>query len=833
MSIYRYFFLKEITSKGKKPYLCGVFVNLKSLIDSILSDNNNHFISNFFLMKKLFSSTKAYLLLAGAAALMASCQDYEPANEQMTKEAAYNYEFERQFGPVDPNHDWSMATRVTANIDLSDAPEGTYEVKIFSEKNGYLLTKAIVENSAQISFDAIKGENSVRILARKTSALGLSVINGYFPIVDGEVNTAKEGTRASTADNCETTRGAQITDLGTFRTQAYVYHSGRFNEEGKIDYLYSSERQQQNWTSVPNDAGYYITVIEGNTFKEGDNGKYLVTHDGETEVYDMYEIGELISSNANFTYYWLEGSTYYTLYWFTPAYYGYEWGDYPILSDFYYLDDVYKNIDPKTKAAFTDLAEIVSPAYPDTYFTEGIDNRSLYKDKLNYDIEYILKDKGPITFTPVFSGTAYNNEMGYFYWRETDDMTEEQKKEARRNAPRYVFLDNTFPDYVVPETGQANIVCNDNEVPRPMEMPTWMSDQNAIAQHEGHFVQGTTYHLAYFGDNYDYEVGKYEFPEGLHVGFFMFAGHHVKQNNRCYGLRYSIQEMNLEYGTNYQHWWAAENAQGQYNPDEENKKVGDVFAVTYSYKGTIVLGFEDDVDKDENDILYFVSAPIDPPIEITKEDENTWIVACEDLGGTYDYDFNDLVFEVTLHTTTTETSTSGGSSAGSSVSFASEVLFRPLAAGGTLPAKVYLGETEIGEIHALLGGSGTSTSTPINVGPKGSSVSLSGLEPTPVNTGETYYTSIAGVLEDIKIVVTNEGDKDATEITAPNQDKTSNIPQMLLLPKGWDWPTEQTHIYNVYPKFKNWAADMTQNGWIENPSTNSINTNYFIVNPNK
>ena len=100
-------------------------------------------------MKKLFSSTKAYLLLAGAAALMASCQDYEPANEQMTKEAAYNYEFERQFGPVDPNHDWSMATRVTANIDLSDAPEGTYEVKIFSEKNGYLLTKAIVENSAQ------------------------------------------------------------------------------------------------------------------------------------------------------------------------------------------------------------------------------------------------------------------------------------------------------------------------------------------------------------------------------------------------------------------------------------------------------------------------------------------------------------------------------------------------------------------------------------------------------------------------------------------------------------------------------------------------------------
>ena len=784
-------------------------------------------------MKKLFSSTKAYLLLAGVAALMASCQDYEPANEQMTKEAAYNYEFERQFGPVDPNHDWSMATRVTANIDLSDAPEGTYEVKIFSEKNGYLLTKAIVENSAQISFDAIKGENSVRILARKTSALGLSVINGYFPIVDGEVSTTSGTRAASTAEQCNTTRGDQITDLGTYRKELPIYYQGRFNDEGRIDYLYSSsERRQQNWTSVPNDNTYYITVKEGSTFKDGDNGIYLVTQNGETEQYDMYEIGELYYQRQ-YTYYWLEGSTYYTLEWFDPACYRPQWGDYPILSEFYYLNDVYKNIDPKTKAAFTDLAEIVSPAYPDTYFTEGIDNRSLYKDKLNYDIEYILKDKGPITFTPVFSGTAYNNEMGYFYWRETDDMTEEQKKEARRNAPRYVFLDNTYPNYEVPETGQANIVCNDNEVPIPMEMPTWMSNQDAIAQHEGHFVQGTTYHLAYFGDNYDYEVGTYEFPEGLHVGFFMFAGHHVQANNRCYGLRYSIQEMNLEYGTNYQHWWAAQNAQGQYNPDEEDKKVGDVFAVTYSYKGTIVLGFEDDVDKDENDILYFVSAPIDPPIEITKEDQNTWIVACEDLGGTYDYDFNDLVFEVTLHTTTTETSTSGGSSAGSSVSFSSEVLFRPLAAGGTLPAKVYLGETEIGEIHALLGGSGTSTSTPINVGPKGSSVSLSGLEPTPVNTGETYYTSIAGVLEDIKIVVTNEGDKDATVITAPNRNG-GVTPQMMLLPKGWDWPNEEIEIFRVYSLFQNWVANEEDNyGWIVNPSTSGVDPSLFQVNPFK
>ena len=45
--------------------------------------------------------------------------------------------------------------------------------------------------------------------------------------------------------------------------------------------------------------------------------------------------------------------------------------------------------------------------------------------------------------------------------------------------------------------------------------------------------------------------------------------------------------------------------------------------------------------------------------------------------------------------------------------------------------------------------------------------------------------------------------------------------------------TKKTLIYKVYPKFENWATDMTQNGWIEDPTEKDINTNYFIVNPNK
>lgn len=826
-------------------------------------------------MKKLFSSTKAYLLLAGAAALMASCQDYEPANEQMTKEAAYNYEFERQFGPVDPNHDWSMATRVTANIDLSDAPEGTYEVKIFSEKNGYLLTKAIVENSAQISFDAIKGENSVRILARKTSALGLSVINGYFPIVDGEVNTAKEGTRApSTATQCNTTVGDAI-DLGTYVKQ------------GVATFVYQAETLPTSTAgnalaSLPqNDNIYYFTKISGENYSEGANGKYKVTYNGTASDYDMYQIGELINDASKEKKYYFSGRRIYI--WQSD--WNHDWDDYDDIveengtkyrwveddyitlpynqggvpahyqattenvtvkwaGDFYYLNDVYKSIESSTQVKFDDLLPLVSSnsAY-DPIFHEAEDNRAKFEDVLDFDVELVLKENGPMTYTYVFYGSIYHNMLGYFYWNETEGMTPAEKKEARMKAPRYVLMEDTWPETET-ETGKPNLQCYgdqngaDPHTPGGMSMPTWVD--SGIATHTGHYLQGTTYHMVYFGENYD-QAGSYTFPAGTHVAFFLLTkatSNDANAGNKGTGLFYSKQDMNndeevfevdgTKYFVNNKHWWASE-VNGHYNESEERPNEGEVAAVFYSYKGNMVLGFEDDVDKDENDMLFLISAPVTPPIELSEEDEMTWIVACEDLGGTYDYDFNDLVFELTKdEITTTHKDPETGAIIDQTTTI--EWFIRALAAGGTLPATVYYDNTAIGEIHSLLGSS--DTGTPINVSP-GTTPSIG----TPVkleNVAVADQNEISKILGHIKIVVENKDENlNAYEIKAPNKDVASNIPQMLLLPKGWDWPAEQTLIYKVYPKFENWAADMTQNAWIEDPTVKGINTSFFIVNPNK
>jgi len=48
------------------------------------------------------------LLLSGSAALVSSCQDYEPSSEQHVQDVAYTHEFERQFGEIDPNQNWDL-----------------------------------------------------------------------------------------------------------------------------------------------------------------------------------------------------------------------------------------------------------------------------------------------------------------------------------------------------------------------------------------------------------------------------------------------------------------------------------------------------------------------------------------------------------------------------------------------------------------------------------------------------------------------------------------------------------------------------------------------------
>lgn len=288
----------------------------------------------------------------------------------------------------------------------------------------------------------------------------------------------------------------------------------------------------------------------------------------------------------------------------------------------------------------------------------------------------------------------------------------------------------------------------------------------------------------------------------------------------------------------------------------------------FSYKGKNYIGLEDEWDYDNNDFLFEVMGvqSIDP--DITPEDDVTttkntqnWIIACEDLGGVWDYDFNDLVWAVTkeVNTTTTVSGTTGQSTEVGTT----DIYFQALAAGGTLEAFVEYNTsialnpsdagwdnnawTRIGEIHKLVSQDDNAKvsgdGAQLNV-TKGASVTQYGKR---IKLGTTIPTNsneinIASILSHFRIVVekhdessymvTQQSSADHNHDGHSTGNNKTNAPQFILLPGGWDWPAEGVCIADVY-SLKDWVADQGNATWFNTWNiTKNSNSNY-ITNPLK
>lgn len=200
---------------------------------------------------------------------------------------------------------------------------------------------------------------------------------------------------------------------------------------------------------------------------------------------------------------------------------------------------------------------------------------------------------------------------------------------------------------------------------------------------------------------------------------------------------------------------------------------------TFEKDGLTYITFEDacKAPMDINDLIVVVKPDLVPIVE----DPAKWMVACEDLGSTCDYDFNDVVFEVE-HVTGQE-----------------NVTITPLAAGGLLSSVVYLGDTKVGEIHELLGGKPGQFLNTTSFGSAG----------TPVVVGGQSAFQIATDMGGLRVAVEQNGD--AEIIMAP---KSGEVPQMIMVPEGWQWPLEHVSIKAAYPGFVDWSkAAATYDYW--------------------
>ena len=172
-------------------------------------------------------------------------------------------------------------------------------------------------------------------------------------------------------------------------------------------------------------------------------------------------------------------------------------------------------------------------------------------------------------------------------------------------------------------------------------------------------------------------------------------------------------------------------------------------------------------------------------------DTQAWTVACEDLGSTDDYDFNDVVFQV-KHVAGSTTAT-----------------VIPLAAGGMFASHIQYLSTDLGEIHKLINPK-ASTTTMLNT-----TTYTPAAQTVCVSVPEDF--SMASGMGGFSIRVSGRG----TTVTIAGP-ATGTVPQMICVPGDWVWPMERQSIEQAYPNFINWSQNAQNYEWYKNVVTDKV-----------
>lgn len=435
-----------------------------------------------------------------------------------------------------------------------------------------------------------------------------------------------------------------------------------------------------------------------------------------------------------------------------------------------YLQDVNQAVTEGDTWKVGEWLDLVGKGAP---FEEYKDNLAAWKDQLGTTVEYVTGEEGPVELSLNFGATNNRYAFGYFYYKEGEDPNK---------AVRYVLLDQYNPVNFIKMNGSA--------------LASDMILGNIEYIDKETLIQGSKIKLVY-NDN---GTPTYTFPKDLHIVFFV---------NKSNSQINSPDEM-----------WNSIQQENGYSPFLSKDGIH-TCAVTYRYGDQLIMGIEDGTDWDMNDLLFFVSGtfenegdidnigpdPTPDPGEGGEEggeggeeeqpdpqpEAQSWIIACEDLGDTDDFDFNDIVLSI------------------SHVGGTTEATITPLAAGGTLEATIYNNGQAVGEIHKLLGVATNEFANTENGITKTA-------EPITISVAEDF--SVTDNMGGFTIHIVGRDGKTSTTLSAPGR---GEAPQMICVPGDWQWPMERTNISTAYPGFGEWGANYnTNNEWYKSPVSDEV-----------
>lgn len=700
------------------------------------------------------------LITASGTFFLSSCSKDSNLYDPNQKVNEYNNSWNQQFGAIDPTQNWNVATTVSATA-ACPTIAGESEMRIYSdapledESNLMAVTK-LTNGAGSISFDAKKAANHVFVSIKNSE--GLFKIYNYYAIVNGTVNitpsdyitpTRSGFTRA--ANNCPVIKGEKKTMVLQYESLVkdmiwFNYQTKTFEEWKKV-----YQGQGQN---IKNNLYLGPFVPESIATKNADGSYNYDVLDFTNAV--LQESAKWVGSVKNIELTLLKGVAQEEA---VPC---------------WTLGQAYKLFGPGT--FFEENLK---------YYCDG--KMKLYNGKEGLkQIEKgfsIDTEGGEIKMPVIFGATQNYNRLGYIYYKDGQDPLAQ---------PHYILMNDASP--------QGNIYFyswKEGQAVGDMELSRWDKATEGLTtgKNKDTKMYGTSYKLAFFGENHDQEEATYNFPAGYHIVFFIAPLYSQYGDYNPGTYNYSLPELNKRIYAYYAGNIHTDKNTGcpTYDPTR-----GAIKATAWTFNGQTFLGFEDGTDDDLNDIVFWVEGQYktpEPPITVPDPDplpepqSESWIIACEDLGNTDDIDFNDVVFSVS-HTAGETTAK-----------------VTPLAAGGVLPSNIYHGGNNLGEIHNLINGAQPNANgqySMLNTGSKGTPGSA-----ITITVPADYSVTNHGFT--VKV-------KDQNESIVLESAEIGTAPQMLVLPGEWAWPTERTPIGTAFPMFVDWSkAANTAIDWYKSP----------------
>lgn len=330
---------------------------------------------------------------------------------------------------------------------------------------------------------------------------------------------------------------------------------------------------------------------------------------------------------------------------------------------------------------------------------------------------------------------------------------------------------------------------------------------------------------------------KVTIPEGTVFGFYLQLGGSATSPTPTF---YSQSELNSDMD-----YVLAFDSEGIVDPSNTtlSSTKHACHVVNFEIDGTTYLGFEDwtntnqESDMDFNDVMMVISGAKPTVID---EDPTTasWVLACEDLGNSFDTDYNDVVFRV------------------EHVSGRTTATVTPLAAGGTLASHVFFNSQDLGEIHQMFGAApqNSGSYSPINVGSSRGNAghqktitvdkdfTMTSYQVGESNQGNANMGGFSVKVLPSGAAAGSNSFGEASVVSAPSVGK---IPEIICLPYSytvedtpttgkkttytWAWSQElktlaaksgvTTYGAGSYPEFANWVNDHNSNtDWYMHPT---------------